>query len=113
MERKCAALVSVLAVCALSALAAPAMGATATWTCSSSTAIASVAGKTPVNPLTTTKTPCAKQEVGMPKLTDSLGLAPGINAQTAYAVTDALPGNVRPLDQTAASAAGVEGLSLQ
>jgi Ca2+-binding RTX toxin-like protein len=108
-----AAMACALVALALGLVAAPAMGATARWTCSASTAIASVAGKTPVNPLTTTKAPCAKQEVGFPKLTDSLGLAPGITAHTAYAVDDALPDNVRPLDQTAGAAAGVEGLSLQ
>jgi Ca2+-binding RTX toxin-like protein len=103
----------VVLVAALAVMASPAAGATAQWTCSASTAIATVAGKTPVNPLTTTHTPCAAQEVGLPKLTDSLGLAPGIEAQTAYAVTGALPGGARPLDQTAASAAGVEGLALK
>ena len=78
-----AGVVCALVALALALVATPAMGATAQWTCSASTAIASVAGKTPVNPLTTTKAPCAKQEVGFPKLTDSLGLAPGITAQTA------------------------------
>lgn len=104
----CAAL-----ILALGLAAAPADAVTAQWTCSASTAIASVAGKTPVNPLTTTKAPCAQQDVGLPKLTDAVGLAPGITAKTAYAVTDALPAAVRPLDQTIGSASGVEGLSLQ
>jgi Ca2+-binding RTX toxin-like protein len=111
MRRSCVA--ALFAALAVAAMASPAMGATAQWTCGASAAIASVAGKTPVNPITVTKTPCAQQDVGAPKLTDAVGLAPGINAKTAYAQTDALPPNVRPLDQTAASAAGVEGLSLQ
>ena len=113
MQRSSAAAMVAAALAALVVMTAPAMGATAQWTCGASAAIASVAGKTPVNPITTTKTPCAQQDVGAPKLTDAVGLAPGINAKTAYAVTDALPASVRPLDQTAASAAGVEGLSLQ
>jgi Ca2+-binding RTX toxin-like protein len=113
MQRNCVAALCAVVVLALAVTASPALGATAQWTCGSSAAIASVAGKTPVNPITVTKTPCAQQDVGAPKLTDAVGLAPGINAKTAYAQTDALPPNVRPLDQTAASAAGVEGLSLQ
>jgi Ca2+-binding RTX toxin-like protein len=113
MTRSSVAVLCTAAVLAMAATASSASGATALWTCSASTAIASVAGKTPVNPLTTTKAPCAQQDVGLPKLTDAVGLAPGINAKTAYAVTNALPPNVRPLDQTVGSAAGVEGLSLQ
>jgi Ca2+-binding RTX toxin-like protein len=92
--------------------AAPADAATAQWTCSASTAITTVAGKTPVNPVTATRTPCANQDVGLPKLADALGLAPGVTAQTAYAVTGAEPLGAAPLAQTAAGAAGVEGLAL-
>jgi Ca2+-binding RTX toxin-like protein len=112
MQRSCVAALCAV-VLAIAAMASPAMGATAQWTCGASAAIASVAGKTPVNPITGTKTPCAQQDVGAPKLTDAVGLAPGLNAKTAYAQIDALPADVRPLDQTAGSAAGVEGLSLQ
>jgi hypothetical protein len=89
-----------------------AAGATGQWTCSASTAIATVAGKTPINPVTATRTPCANQDVGLPKLTDALGLAPGVTARTAYAITGAEPLGAPPIAQTAAGAAGVEGLAL-
>jgi hypothetical protein len=92
--------------------AEPAGAATAQWACSASTTIATVAGKTPLDPITTSRAPCAQQDVGLPKLADALGLAPGVTAQTAYAVTNALPAGTRPLDQTVGAAAGVEGLAL-
>src|SRR3954452_4443183 len=99
-----------LLVAALVATASPAAGSQ--WTCSASTAITTVAGKTPVNPVTATRTPCANQDVGLPKLTDSLGLAPGVTAKTAYAITGAEPLGAPPIAQTAAAAAGVEALAL-
>src|SRR3954452_3643763 len=92
----------VLLVAALVATASPAAGAQ--WTCSASTAISTVAGKTPVNPITATRAPCANQDVGLPKLTDSLGLAPGVTAKTAYAIPGADPLGAPPIAQTAAGA---------
>jgi hypothetical protein len=69
-------------VAGLVAAASAAAAATAQWTCSASTAIATVAGKSPVNPITATRGPCANQNVGLPNATDALGLAPGITAKT-------------------------------
>jgi hypothetical protein len=103
---------AIVTIAALS-FAAPTQAATATWSCSASAAIATVAGAEPVNPVTASRTPCADQFTGLPKLTDALGLAPSINAKTAYAITSAKPAGGRPIDQTTAGAAGVEGLSIK
>jgi len=93
-------------------VAAPAHAATAQWSCGADAVRASVAGLEPVNPITTTKAPCASQNVGAPAATNSVGLAPNLNARTAYAVTAANPAGARPLDQGVGSAAGVENLDL-
>jgi Ca2+-binding RTX toxin-like protein len=92
--------------------ATSAQAATATWSCGASAAIATIAGQEPVNPVTASRTPCGDQFVGLPKATDALGLAPAINAKTAYAITSAKPAGGRPIDQTVAAASGVEGLSI-
>lgn len=92
--------------------AAPAHAATATWSCSANALVATVAGLDPVNPLTATRTPCADQNTGLPNTTDALGLAPTINAKSAYAITTAKPNPARPIQQTVGAAAGVEGLSI-
>jgi len=89
-----------------------AQAATATWSCGASAAIATVAGMEPVNPITASRTPCSDQFVGLPKATDALGLAPAINAKTAYAITSANPTGGRPIDHKVAAASGVEGLSI-
>lgn len=94
-------------------LATSANAATATWTCGADAVKATVAGLEPVNPLTVSKTPCADQFTGLPNLTNSVGLAPTINAQTAYAVTSARPSGGKPMLQAVNGAAGVEGLSIK
>ncbi len=107
-----AALAAVTASAAFG-LATPAHAATATWTCGASAAIVTVAGAEPVNPITALRTPCSDQFVGLPKATDALGLAPAINAKTAYAITSAKPSSTaKPMDQAVAAASGVEGLSI-
>lgn len=110
ITRKCLLLVALAT--GLAVMASPAAGATSQWTCGASATTATVAGKTPVNPITATRAPCANQNVGLPTLTDSLGLAPGVTAKTAYAITGAEPLGAPPVGQTAAGAAGVEGLAL-
>jgi hypothetical protein len=94
------------------AAAAPAHAATATWSCSADALTATVAGLSPVNPITASRTPCADQSTGLPNTTDALGLAPTINAKSAYAITTAKPNPARPIQQTVGSASGVEGLSI-
>lgn len=101
------------AALALTCGTAAASAATAQWTCGADAAVATVAGQTPVNPITATHTPCAAQAVGLPQLTNAVGLAPNINAKTAYAITDARPPAGRPMDQTVGGNAGVEGLTVQ
>jgi Ca2+-binding RTX toxin-like protein len=103
------------AVCALGGLgltAGSANAATATWSCGADAVRATIAGQSPVNPVTASRTPCQDQVTGLPNLTNSLGLAPAINAKSAYAVLSAQPAGARPIEQTINSAAGVENLSL-
>ncbi len=105
-----------LAVTACSAslvIASSAQAATATWTCSADAVVATVAGQSPLNPITAKRSPCSDQAVGLPNTTDAVGLAPGINAKTAYALTRVMPANAKPIQQGIGSAAGVEGLTLQ
>lgn len=100
-------------VCAGSlAAVSSASAATATWSCGANAVTASVAGMSPLNPITASRTPCADQSVGLPNTTNAVGLAPAINAKTAYALTSAQPAAGRPITQTIGSSAGVEGLSL-
>ncbi len=106
-------LVISLAALALTGFAGSASAATATWTCGADAVIATVAGNTPVDPITASRTPCSAQAVGLPQLTDAVGLAPGINARSAYAITDAREPGARPITQTIGATAGVEGLSVQ
>lgn len=94
------------------ACASTAHAATATWGCSADAVRATVAGLDPVNPITASRTPCADQNTGLPNTTNALGLAPTINAKTAYAITTARPTPGRPIQQTTGAAAGVEGLSI-
>lgn len=93
--------------------AGSASAATAQWTCGADAVVATVAGNTPVDPITATRTPCAAQTVGLPQLTDAIALAPAINARSAYAITDARPAGARPIQQTVGALAGIEGLTLQ
>lgn len=104
---------SLLAVTALAIGAGAASAATAQWTCGADAAIATIAGQTPVNPITASRTPCAAQAVGLPQLTNAVGLAPSINAKSAYAVTDVKLAAGTPISQTIAGTAGVEGLTIQ
>ena len=102
------------AVCAASLTAvSSAQAATATWTCGADAVTASVAGMSPLNPITARRTPCSDQSVGLPNTTNAIGLAPTINAKSAYAITSAKPPAGRPIQQTIGGAAGVEGLTLQ
>ncbi len=94
-------------------LATSANAATASWTCGADAVKATVAGLEPINPVTASRTPCGEQFTGLPNTTDSLGLAPTINAKTAYAITAAKPVPGRPIEQTVAAAAGTEGLSIK
>ena len=103
----------VVAAMALTGGAATASAATAQWTCGADAAVATIAGQTPINPVTASRTPCAAQSVGLPQLTNAIGLAPGVNAKSAYAITDVKPSGGRPIEQTIGATAGVEGLSLQ
>jgi hypothetical protein len=93
--------------------ATSAHAATASWTCGANAVTATVAGLDPVNPVTASRTPCADQSTGLPNLTDSLGLAPTINAKSAYAITAARPTPAKPIEQAVGAAAGVEGLSIK
>lgn len=95
------------------AASASAQAATATWTCGADAVVATVAGQSPVNPVTASRTPCSDQSVGLPNTTNAVGLAPSINAKTAYAITSAKPPAARPIQQTVGGASGIEGLSLQ
>jgi hypothetical protein len=101
------------AVLVLLGSAGSASAATAQWTCGADAVIATVAGNTPIDPITASRTPCSAQAVGLPQLTDAVALAPAINARSAYAITDARPPGARPITQTIGSTAGIEGLSLQ
>lgn len=92
--------------------AAPASAANV-WDCGADAVKVTVAGKSPLNPITTDKSPCEDSADGLPNTTDALGLAPGINARTAFAVTEVTPDGARPLDTTNVAAAGVEGLSIE
>lgn len=85
---------------------------TATWACSASAVTASVAGMSTLNPISASQAPCTNQAVGLPNTTDAVGLAPTINARSAYAITSAQPPAGRPIQQTVGSSAGIEGLSL-
>ncbi len=92
----------------------PASAATARWTCEANALVTTVAGQSPLNPVTALGVPCHAQTVGLPNTTDAIGLAPAINAKSAYALTTALPSpDARPIEQGVASAAGVEGLSIK
>lgn len=102
-----------LAALTFAGLAGSASAATATWTCGADAVIATVAGNTPVDPITASRTPCSAQAVGLPQLTDAVALAPAINARSAYAITDAREPGARPITQTIGATSGIEGLSLQ
>lgn len=113
-HRSARALVATLACGAGSLLAvSSAEAATATWTCGADAVVASVVGMSPLNPITASRKPCSDQSVGLPNTTNAIGLAPTINAKTAYAITAATPPTGRPIAQTITSASGIEGLSLQ
>jgi Ca2+-binding RTX toxin-like protein len=90
-----------------------AQAAKATWSCGADAVTASVAGMNTINPVTAQRTPCADQTVGLPNVTNAIGLAPTINAKTAYAITSAKPATATPITQSVGAAAGVEGLSIQ
>jgi Ca2+-binding RTX toxin-like protein len=106
-------LAAIVTIAALGFASSSAHAATATWSCGASAAIVTVAGAEPVNPVTASRTPCSDQFVGLPKLTDALGLAPAINAKSAYAITSAKAAGARPIEQATAAASGVEGLSIK
>lgn len=89
-----------------------AQAVTATWSCGADAVTASVAGQSILDPVNATHSPCSDQTVGLPNTTDALGLAPTINAKSAYAITSAKPPGDRPIVQTVGGASGVEGLSL-
>lgn len=91
---------------------ASAQAATATWTCGADAVTASVAGMSTLDPIAAARTPCSDQSVGLPNTTNAVGLAPTINARTAYAITSATPPAGRPITQTIAAGSGIEGLSL-
>jgi Ca2+-binding RTX toxin-like protein len=107
-----AVLATAIAVVAALGVAGSASAATAQWTCGANAVTTSVAGLDPINPVTASRTPCADQSVGLPNTTGAVGLAPTIEAKTAYAITSAKPAAARPIEQGIGSAAGVEGLSL-
>jgi len=112
-RRRRLGLAASLAALTFVGLTGTASAATATWTCGADAVIATVAGNTPVDPITASRTPCSAQAVGLPQLTDAVGLAPAINARSAYAITDAREPGARPITQTIGAMSGVEGLSLQ
>src|SRR5436190_8455893 len=97
----------------LGATASSAAASTAQWTGGASTPVATPGANPPLNPSTATRVPCANQSVGLPDATEALGLPTGITARTAYAMTGAEPLGAAPIAQTAAGAAGVEGLALR
>src|SRR4051812_8522714 len=85
-----------LAAGAFTAFAAPGAHAAtqtiATWSCEANAVVATVAGIDPLNPVTSgPRAPCTDGTVGLPNTTNALGLAPTINAKTAYAITSAKP----------------------
>ncbi len=92
--------------------AAPASAANIT-DCSADAVKVTVAGQSTINPITTAKSRCADSSSGLPNTTNAVGLAPAINARTAFAITDVTPDGARPLDAINSSAAGVEGLSIE
>jgi len=103
-----------LAACAASlTVVTSAQAATATWTCGADAVTTSVVGTSTLNPITARRTPCSDQSVGLPNTTSAIGLAPTINARTAYAITSAKPPTARPIQQSVGGAAGIAGLSLQ
>jgi hypothetical protein len=110
--RPARALAGVVVLAGSLAAVSSASAATATWSCGANAVTASVAGMSPLNPITASRTPCADQSVGLPNTTNAIGLAPTINAKTAYALTSAQPAAGRPITQTVGSSAGIEGLSL-
>lgn len=112
-SRSARAAVATLACAGALIAASSAQAATATWSCGADAVTASVAGMNTLNPVTAQRTPCSDQTVGLPNTTDAIGLAPTINAKTAYAITSAKPAGATPITQSIGSAAGVEGLSLK
>lgn len=112
--RVCAIAAGALGALAIAAPAGAATAPVAQWSCSASAVRATVANQTPIEPIVANRTPCADATVGLPKLTDALGLAPSINARTAYALTTAKPSSTTaPIKQSVGSASGVENLTLE
>jgi Ca2+-binding RTX toxin-like protein len=107
------ALLAIAACAASLTVVTSAQAATATWTCGADAVTASVAGMDTLNPVTASRTPCADQTVGLPNTTNAIGLAPTINAKSAYAITSAKPATARPIGQSVGGAAGIENLTLQ
>jgi len=95
------------------ASAAPAHAAVAQWSCEANAVTATVAGIDPLNPVTSTpRKPCTDGTVGLPNTTNAIGLAPTINAKTAYAITSAKAAGDFPIKQKIGAAAGVENLNI-
>ncbi len=92
--------------------ASSAQAVTATWSCGASAVTASVAGMSTLSPVNASHAPCSDETVGLPNTTDAIGLAPTINAKSAFAITSAKPPAGRPITQTVGGATGIEGLSL-
>jgi hypothetical protein len=111
-RRRSLAVVVGFALTAAIVSATPASAATAQWTCGANAVNASIAGLDPINPITASRTPCADQTVGLPNVTGALGLAPTLQAKSAYAITSAKPAAAKPIEQGIGASAGVEGLSL-
>lgn len=106
-----------LAFCATSgalpvATASAQSPAKVSWKCAADAVTAQVLTNSVVNPVTagTTDGTCRSATTGLPNTGEALGLAPGIVARSAYAVTEVAA--VRPLEQQPRAAAGVEGLTI-
>jgi hypothetical protein len=101
------------AVAAALALAGTATAATPHWTCRASAVTASVAGMSTLDPIVVDTGPCQPGSAGLPNVTDALGLAPALEARTAYATSSTTPDGALPVDTTVGTTAGVEGLHLR
>lgn len=89
--------------------AAPAGAQTAQWSCAGSALRLSGPGLTTVEPILAARAPCDRWKV---EVTRAGALAPGVQAATADAVTDATPVGARPIAQTVDAAASLGGGSI-
>jgi hypothetical protein len=103
---------SVAAVLA-SAVLASAASAAPSWECRASAVWASVAGNSPIDPITSSSKPCASDATGLDNLPSPLGLPPDLlTAHTTSATTTATPAGAAPAGQSVSATGRVENLTL-